>query len=146
VEQNKTKILNEKYLLNQYVPIHPAIKYLTDQGVIHRKQVRSVDTYLQRMKDRAINWDSQAIADRMGKWNLDVNFKDIDSISLLKLPNFLWDKSSTGNSLNLSGQGKRKGPALGDTDSDSNNVCMYVLCIQFLMPLPNIYICTYLPR
>eukprot|EP01035_Chromulina_nebulosa_P024125 gene24125-31348_t len=121
LEQNKTKILNERDLLNQYVPIHPAITYLTEQGVIDRKQVRCVDTYLQRMKDRAINWDTQAVADRMGKWNLDVHFKDIDSNSLLKLPNFLWDKSLSGNSLSLSGQSKRKGPVLGDTDSDSNN-------------------------
>ena len=132
VEQNKTKTRNEKDVLNQYVPSHRAIRYLTDQGVIDRKQVRCVDTYLQRMKERAINWDTQEIADRMGKWNLDVNFKDVDSNSLLKFPNFLWDKSSTVNSAPLSGQTKGKRPTGSDPDSESDNVCNLHVCVMYV--------------
>ena len=138
VEQTKTTTQTEKDVLNQFTPSHRAIKYLTEHGVIDQKQVRFVDTYLQRMKERAINWDIPSIADRMRKWNLDANFKDIDSNSLLKLPNFLWDKPATASRLSPSAQ-SGKGRGKGDVESDANDVSMHrFYCTNYFIDVQKI--------
>jgi len=83
----------EAKISSEYIYSHRALPYLLDQNVIPKNKIRYVDTILQRLKERVLQWDMQTIADRMDLWKLDVFLTgEHEKNPILRMANSLWER------------------------------------------------------